>query len=288
MSNYLSVAYDHLSRLLHLQRSLLKFGWHLGQLTLSLARQGFCKPEESKEAENGDSAQLEGTGMGEGAGSNNVSNQITDEGQIEGLQDQDSTEKPSSEQDDGEAVDMDQDFGGETEDVADAPDAGDREDDDKDDEQQTEDDIADELGNVNPTDPNSIDEKFWNDESGEGETPKGPEEELDNSAGKPEDGEVGERNDEKPDESGGLPDQADKGHQAEEASHKGDELDIEQDDAESLSGASENAETQRQELPDVIEEEVLDLPEDLNCDPRLDENDATGSDDELEPTDGEC
>jgi hypothetical protein len=56
----------------------------LANLGLDLCTNGFCKPQEQEEGS--DEGEGEGTGMGQGQGREDVSEEIENEGQMEGLQ----------------------------------------------------------------------------------------------------------------------------------------------------------------------------------------------------------
>ena len=56
----------------------------LANLGIDLSTNGFCKPQEQEEGS--DEGEGEGTGMGQGQGREDVTEEIENEGQMEGLQ----------------------------------------------------------------------------------------------------------------------------------------------------------------------------------------------------------
>ena len=85
---YAIFAESQIDALAQWTKSLLKLDYVLCSIVLSLAKQGFCQPKEMEG--NGDAQEggetMEGTGLGEGTGGENVSKEIQDESQVEGLQ----------------------------------------------------------------------------------------------------------------------------------------------------------------------------------------------------------
>ncbi|GAA6063185.1 hypothetical protein JCM10212_006851 [Sporobolomyces blumeae] len=152
-------------------KSSLKLNHILASILKDLATEGFCRPPEEDGKGGGDQEMdgktTEGTGMAEGTGAKNVSNEIEDESQIEGLESdvpQDNKPEEKNEEDgDDDAVEMNGDFEGQMEDRGDGEkdenDDGESEDDDED-KPEPEEQVAD----VDPLDPSSVDEKFWGDD----------------------------------------------------------------------------------------------------------------------------
>jgi midasin len=293
---YVNLARSHIMHSAFWHRALLKFSYIISQTALTLAKEGFCKPTETDESEGADISGLEGTGMGSGEGANNVSDQITGDEQLEGLQDEkedESAPKDATDDKDDNVFDMDDDFGGTTED------AGGREDNDdssdKDDEQD-EGDLDEELGDVDPLDPSAMDEKFWDEDQKEEDESSAPQEEQSNqNAGQPDSTDMGER-------TGGAEEADEEDKKSEELEDKKPEdgIDENANAGEQLPDGSsdepqeddEPAEDgQRQELPDIdLDNETLDLPDDLQLDtPRdADDGDIDDEDAQEEGGGGEC
>ncbi|EAU86094.2 MDN1 midasin family protein [Coprinopsis cinerea okayama7 len=165
---FISFTDDHCTVLLYWTKALLKLDYVLCSLVQTLCSKGFCAPpEEADEADDDNSGAenaADGVGLGEGAGKNDVSNEIEDESQVEGLQGdgEDPDQNEVGEEDEKGALEMNEDFGGELQDV---PDDGE---DDDDDESDTSSDagLDERIEDLDATDPAAVDEKLWGDESG--------------------------------------------------------------------------------------------------------------------------
>jgi len=137
----------------------------------TLAAKGLCSSQE-EEAE-GDASgmsfedDVEGTGMGEGDGKKDVSDQIDNEDQLSGLKNEeqkdkneDPPEKPPKGEDD-KAIEMTQDFEGDMHDISDDDNGEDDEEDFEDEREQ----LEREMGDTNEDDV--VDEKQWDDKEDE-------------------------------------------------------------------------------------------------------------------------
>ena len=86
----------------------------------TLSAQGFCKPPDLDDSKDGEdpAESVGGVGLGEGSGSQNVSKDIEDESQVEGLRgdgQQDTMDNKGGK----DAIEMSDDFGGDMEDIPD-------------------------------------------------------------------------------------------------------------------------------------------------------------------------
>ncbi|KPV75029.1 uncharacterized protein RHOBADRAFT_53933 [Rhodotorula graminis WP1] len=294
------------------------FDWHKASLKLNhvlasilkeLASDGFCRPLEDDgkgESDQTDGKTSEGTGMADGTGAKNVSDEIEDESQLEGLQSDVPQDKRDDEQqpdeDDDNAVEMKGDFEGDLEDRGDGvkEDGDDGESEDDEDEAEPEDQVAD----VDPLDPSSVDEKFWGDDEPPQENQDGKTDEVNQettkSAGE---AEMNAKEDDTPapQPKGQEGEDASKGDDEpvskEEAQGKeGEEQDGEAPDGEEAEGADGEDETGEAEgedgdqadpntgerLDDAMPEaDNLDLPDDMNLDGDDKDKDA-GEDEELD------
>jgi midasin len=150
---------------LRLQRSGLKLLYIWLAILNKLFVSGFCrKPDEQEGAEEDGKTQdnCDGTGMGEGEGKKDVSDQITDEEQLLGTKDEmkDSQDK-TKEQKKGEAekpeegLEMEQEFDGE---MYDMPEGSDEEEAEGDKEKE---ELDREMGELDEQ-QDVVDEKLWN------------------------------------------------------------------------------------------------------------------------------
>ncbi|GAA6048627.1 hypothetical protein JCM3770_002064 [Rhodotorula araucariae] len=313
VSPFLRIYCDLLSRQLgsffDWHKASLKLNHVLASILKEIATDGFCRPPEGDdkggEADQNDGKTTEGTGMAEGTGAKNVSNEIEDESQLEGLQSDVPQEKREDEQpqDEGEddAVEMQQDFDGDLEDRGDgAKEDGDDGESDDEDEAEPEEQVAD----VDPLDPSSVDEKFWGDDEPPQENKDGKTDEVNQettkSAGE---AEMGAKEDEAPapDPKGQEGEDASKGEEEqaskEEAQGKeGEEKDGEPPEGEEAEGADaeedmgdvegedgDQAEQDGGERLDnaMPEADNLDLPEDMNLDGDDKDKDA-GEDEDVD------
>ncbi|GLB38607.1 putative P-loop containing nucleoside triphosphate hydrolase protein [Lyophyllum shimeji] len=164
LATYLGLVKDQLATHSQWTKAVFKLDFVLCSVLSTLSKQGFCQPPEVDENDEGGEASetTGGVGLGEGSGTENVSKEIEDESQVEGLQGDDAQERePRKEQDEDDAIEMSEDFGGEMEDV---PDSGSEDGAEPDDESDVE--PEERLGNLDPSDPSALDEKLWGDEKG--------------------------------------------------------------------------------------------------------------------------
>ncbi|EED77198.1 predicted protein, partial [Postia placenta Mad-698-R] len=222
---------------------------------LTVAREGVCKPPDTDSATGGgEGTELEadGTGLGEGAGDRNVSKEIEDESQVEGLKDEgDDTDGEAERAED--AIEMNEDMGGQLQDVPDAE--SEQQEDDS--EEQNDEDLDEQIGDLDAHDPSAVDEKLWGDETGPQDSQDGGKSNQDHSTtdGPSEMTEKDERSNKKD----ARPEQSDAAPQPDAEDADGDEEEeMEQDGNHGEDGAP---------LDDYVQEaNTLDLPEDMNLD----------------------
>ncbi|CAE6520032.1 unnamed protein product [Rhizoctonia solani] len=167
---YVDLARESLSETLSWLGSVSRLTITLAATIINLMQKGFCKPPDAQdEGGDGKGGQelSEGTGMGEGAGAENISNQIEDESQVEGLKGEgDKGDKGDRNDDEKDAIEMSEDFAGEMEDVS-----GDEDENDNS-KSGSEADPEERIDDLDSADPDVIDEKLWNNESAD-EKPEG-------------------------------------------------------------------------------------------------------------------
>jgi len=161
LQRYLRLADVYLDVLARWHKSLLKLASTLLIIGQELADRGFCKPTEMEdESKRQGELMGDGTGIGEGSGKADVSNDITDESQVEGLQDQKKQEDmgPEERHEADDAIEMDGDFDADVEETQ-------EEDQTKGDEEPPEDGPPEEeMAPLDLNDPNVVDEKLWGQE----------------------------------------------------------------------------------------------------------------------------
>ena len=145
----------------HWTNTLFKLTYISCTIVRRICSDGFCQPSAEGEGEEGEGKEsADGVGMGEGTGKENVSEDIKEESQVEGLQDAGEEGDIEREKDgDEEAIEMSQDIGGELEDIEGQ---GEGEDGESEDEPELEDRAED----LDANDPHAVDEKLWGDEQG--------------------------------------------------------------------------------------------------------------------------
>lgn len=169
VDEYVSLLGAHLSASGVWYRTVLKFAYILCTTVTTLATKGFCKPpEEEQGAEadgSGEGEQLEGgTGLGDGSGAQDVTDQMEDDETMEELE-KDENEKEKGEKGESKqekkAREAEEDFGGDLEDIEEDEEGEGEDEGDEQDEQQ---DLDEHVGDVDPLDPGAVDEKMWDDE----------------------------------------------------------------------------------------------------------------------------
>jgi len=160
LQRYLRLADVYLGILAGWHKSLLKLASTLLIIGQELADRGFCKPTEMEAGSKQPEMVGDGTGIGEGSGKADVSKDITDESQVEGLQDQQKQEDMESEEKneaDG-AIEMDGDFDAEVDETQEEAET-------KGEEEPPEDEPPEEeMAPLDRDDPNVVDEKLWGQE----------------------------------------------------------------------------------------------------------------------------
>lgn len=186
LNRYVDFVDEFLFRFAIWTKALFKLVYVSGSVIRRIATEGFCRPPDQSEDGGKGEGELEasdGVGLGEGSGKENVSNQIEDESQYEGMQDQktddDAQQQQEQEQETGDDLEVDFDLDGGLED---GPDDGK----DEDDEQESLGDLDEEFGQDidEPEESNNVDEEFWNDEQKEadGEDSEKPAKKTDGDA----------------------------------------------------------------------------------------------------------
>lgn len=251
---------------LDISHSTLKFS----RILYSLCTEGFCSPEPLKEEKNDDNLH-DGTGLGDGEGAANNSNDVEeDEDLTEDAQNPKQDEENKEEQeDDDEAINIEGDMGGELEDLSDQNEQG------SDEDEQA--DLDEEVDDIDDLDANALDEKMWdeevNDEMKEKDAKKAPE----NSHN--------EENIEANENENGNENHSEKDHSDlnEEDQNEGDaDTTADEEDPDENNDVGEQDDEVRNEESemadeDIQEAEALQLPEDMNLDSEGDNEDKTDS-----------
>ncbi|EAL18568.1 hypothetical protein CNBJ2090 [Cryptococcus deneoformans B-3501A] len=257
---------------IHTVKATYKLCYVVGRVVLDLSQKGFCKPQEegdSGEGEDGD--MVEGTGMGAGTGEKNVSQEIKEESQVEGLQGEEEEEQEEQGGEEDDAFSMDEDFKGEMGE-------GKEKEEGSGDEEEEEEDHDEHVGDVDPLDPGAVDEKFWGEEQKEEE--KKESDELMDQQTQDREGEsemTGKEDEKKEKKDNEKQKQGEEAQEEDQSGQKQDEGGEEGKEGEELEdeevmGEERNEEGEEQPVgqdqqeASVPEGDTLDLPEDLNLD----------------------
>ena len=291
LSCFLSFAGELLEGLARWTRALFKLDYVVCSVVHTVGTQGFCIPPETEAGEatgdeKGHATELGGTGLGEGTGNENVSKEIEDESQVEGLQGEDGNDGEMEREkgkDEENTIEMSEDFGGELEDVPENEDG----DENEEAEGEEEEGPDEQLGKLDKSDPAAVDEKLWGDKGGNDDE-KGEEGQDDRSQeGQRKDSDIvakerkggKEKNDEKKAQEAKEEKQGGERDGEEEEVDLADESPPEEMEPPNASGAPMD-----QHIPDA---DTLDLPDDMHLDEDQDKQNNYGDDLGMEDTSDE-
>lgn len=306
---YSELLFAHASTLSLVSRALARLVVVLCVIVTNLAAKGFCTPppvedEEGGEGEEGGEQLEGGTGLGDGQGAKDISDTIQDDENMDELDTGDDgggaeQEKNARESEQVDGDDQSVNSDGEQE-------AG------EDGEQEEQEDVDDEIGGVDPLDPDAVDEKMWDEEQddtqGKSEAQGGTEDNKEsagdrNEAGEGEQDGQGEEPEPQP-EVEDMPEQGlgrdvdDEAHdemQLDDVQLSDDEQGQEQKDEDDFSDAPQDAEEPPEgtdidgERKDEDEPDAADAPDGSDAQNNGDEdiNDAQGTEPDGETGDGE-
>ncbi|KAI0036574.1 midasin [Vararia minispora EC-137] len=168
LRRYESLVHRYLATTVSWTAGLFRLEYVVCSIMLTVATKGFCKPSDNEDdSDNGENGEVTGgVGLGEGAGAQDVSKEIEDESQVEGLQGEQERQQDRRRQkgeDDGkDAIEMGQDFEGSLEDM---PDDG-IEEEKGEAKDEGEGGPEEQVRDIDPLDPSAVDEKMWGDEKG--------------------------------------------------------------------------------------------------------------------------
>ncbi|KAG5419016.1 hypothetical protein I9W82_003735 [Candida metapsilosis] len=228
-------------------KNLSKATFILSSILYALAAKGFCSPEPPQDQKEDDNMH-DGTGLGDGEGAQTNNNDVEEDDDLtENAQKPNDEQNKDEDQDENDdAVDMEGDMAGDLEDLSDQ----DKEDDGDD---ENGEDLDEEVDDLDELDPNSVDEKMWDEEAKE-EKEKESDKVPENANN---DDEMEAREDEEQGE--GKEDQKSKDNGEDEGEEEEEEDVGEQEDK------VDNQEGEQME-ENVPESEALELPDDINID----------------------
>ncbi|CAI0420066.1 unnamed protein product [Linum tenue] len=162
MDVVLSLGDTLLSDLVGMNRTVSIMTRELADVLASLFSKGFRTPSKDEVDENGASQDVSGTGLGEGTGRNDVSDEITDEDQLLGTKEKEEDQNGSGEvpNKNEKGIEMEEDFAADTFSVSE--DSGEEEENDDNEEEK----LDSAVGDAGP-DSEAVDEKLWDNEGDE-------------------------------------------------------------------------------------------------------------------------
>jgi hypothetical protein len=316
VAQYHSLVDWYMRRLLAFHSSLAKTHHMASGLFLTLLTRGYCNPEETEggggEGDMKLQDDIQGTGMGDGTGKKDVSDEIDNEDQLVGTnkEEKEENKEPSPEDDDEKGFEMQQDFDGEIEDM---PDKGDEKEEDEDDKEEEEEEEMDrEMGEIDSEDEEVVDEKMWGSEDEEEDNTRqdgkekidrdntvdaDPEGEEEMVAKEDNEGRDDDKDDSKDDDKKKKKEKDEKGKNQED-DEEGDEGEEDEDEKgkKKEDEEQEDEEGDVNDMEDIYEdkgkdvrkEDEFELPEDLDLDGNdKKEEEEGGMDDDMEPEEEE-
>ncbi|KAI0822070.1 midasin [Trametes gibbosa] len=290
LDTYLELTRVQLSNHCAWTKALFKLDYVICTVMRTVAQDGFCKPPDAGETEAGNGAMEDagGVGLGEGSGKENVSKEIEDESQVEGLQGEDGEDDDVERAEEGNALEMSEDIGGKMQDV----DQTEGEEDEEEDDGESDEEPEEQLGDLDAADPSAVDEKLWGDESGpEDSKQDGGKTAEDHSTQKQESETVAKEDEGRPSK-----EKEKQKEQAQEEGTEGQEAEEPLPEDAAQDEAMDEGDQEQQDgapLDDFVPEaNTLELPEDLDFgkengkEPELDEDIDMGDEDVEEELDG--
>ena len=282
LQQYMLIVQHTLSKMLMHHKSMAKMTYCLVNSFSIIITKGFCMPAGADDGEEGDAdGMMAGTGMGEGEGNKDVSEEIEDEEQVLGTQNEErNNDDKQDTKEEKNGMDMENDFDGNLEDIEQDED---KEEDDSDDSDSDEEDPDEQIGDVDDMDPDAVDDKMWGDEAEENlkESDKTVEDQGNQDQQQESEIVAKEEDDQQNDSKGEKPEKSDKNDKQQEADGEEGDGDEEMDDENQDGGDDEEdneAEGEGEDEDDVEnkageqlnaeipEAETLELPDDLNMD----------------------
>ncbi|KAI9260402.1 hypothetical protein EDC94DRAFT_542138 [Helicostylum pulchrum] len=278
LQQYMLIVQHTLSKMLVHHKAMAKMTYCLVNSFSIIITKGFCMPAGADDGEEGDAdGVMSGTGMGEGEGNKDVSEEIEDEEQVLGTQNEErNNDDQQDTKEEKNGMDMENDFDGNLEDRE----LDEEKDEDDSGSSDEEEDPDEQIGDVDDMDPDAVDDKMWGDEAEENlkESDKTVEDQGNQDQEQESEIVAKDENDEQPDSKGEKPDKNDKKDKQQEADGEEGDGDEEMDDDKEEGDEENEAEGEGEDEDDVEnkageqlnaeipEAETLELPDDMNMD----------------------
>ncbi|KAL6452017.1 MDN1 Midasin [Candida maltosa Xu316] len=246
--------------------NLSKSTYILSSSLYTLSTKGFCSPQPPNESKDDDTNLHDGTGLGDGEGAQNNSNDVEDDEDLSEQAQQPNEEKKDKddgdEEENDDAVDIEGDMAGDLEE------ASDQDNDDDDDEEKEDEDLDEEIDDIDDLDSNAIDEKMWDEEVKEEENKKEKDSDKVPENSNNDDEMEAMEDDEDENKDNNQPKDDDKNQNDKEGDDEKEEDGDEGDDEKDVGEQEDDVKNEENEqLEDhVPETETLELPEDMNLD----------------------
>ncbi|KAL4245562.1 Midasin [Abortiporus biennis] len=250
--------------------SLFKLDYVLCSIMKTISKDGFCQPPNAEEEAGGEGGDaVEGSGLGAGTGQENVSKDIQDESQVEGLQGEEDTGEDDDVEraEEGNAVEMAEDFGGKMQDIGEEEQDGEGSEGDN----ESELDLDEQIGDLDQSE-NAIDEKLWGDEGGPQDRDK-KETQEDHSTQPGEESEMVAKEDETHQDSQGTnskPEQPETPRDGAEETQADEPMEQEEQEEQEEDPNGAHGAPMDEHIPEA---DTLDLPDDFNMDADRQESD---------------
>lgn len=236
--------------------------FELSSILYNICSKGFCQPEAPSD-EKEDNNLKEGTGLGDGEGAQNNSNDVEDDEDLSEEAQKPNEEKNNDDdniEENDDAVEIEGDMAGDLENASDQENEDENEAENEDNE-----DLDEEIDNLDDLDPNAIDDKMWDEEASSNSKEKESEEMPDNSEQNDDLQAMEDESEEKETDK-----EKDDGRQNDQPPNDDDKKEEDQEGEEEEDVGEQQDEVKNEENDqfehDAPEAEALELPEDMNLD----------------------
>lgn len=277
VKNYRNLVVCMLSKMTSNYADLSTALYQMSTLLYNISKDGFCSPQPAAEEEDGDSDRMqEGTGLGDGQGETNVSKDVGSDEDLSEDAEQDNAEQENDDMDSDkdDAVSIDGDMAGETENLDSQSEEDNSSDEKNEDEEENDDDIDDEVDDIDEDDPNAIDEKMWGDEADENSKEKNSDKLPQNSKNDDDQLEAAEDREDVSEETN--PEEGSDDGQNGEEEDKNESASSDDEGGNEEDPIQTNNEDEEQMDDNISEEDALELPENM----QLDDDDDDAQDEE--------
>ncbi|OZJ03007.1 hypothetical protein BZG36_04676 [Bifiguratus adelaidae] len=240
--------------------SMAKFAYVLTSVSSHIVANGFCMPEGAEDLDDGEEGEFDasGTGIGQGEGAKDVSDQIEDEEQVLGTmneEQQDDSNAPDTKEEKN-GMEMENDFDGKLEDVE----GQEEKEEGKEDEEGKE--LDEEIGDIGNDEMDAVDDKMWGDDAAEDLKDSEKQVDQDKSTGDQGETDIVAKDEEEAQEQ----DEKGKNRQEEEVDEGDQKEERKEEDEDGGQDEDEDAapiDAGREMSADIPEAETLDLPDNM-------------------------